>query len=334
MVKKNRKVLYLSIQDLKDLGILKKYNKRKHKKRYNKYLLRNDIIKSQSNMGSGYTQQQEPPRFTNTSNLNSENTRLNNLLIENQINKNKNDNNDNNDIENKNDNPNYHYDQHNYHLYLKDSEDRFTKKFNQGAFNNYDNNDNIDVVETYGSNEFSNTTLDELHNKSEAEIINDNEEQKQKDELNNSIIDENNFISNEDEIIQNDKIKQDDAISNPVIDDSLNNPIENVIVTKKRVGKLSQNQDILDAEKKEIIKRFEDYDIPKNQYDNITNNLIKLRAYENRIKQHEVEIYRGVCIPRDIVPNEKFIKDSNIVQLRAEIETIKKIRIKKKKKTN
>ena len=327
-----RKVLYLSIQDLKDLGLLKKYKRRKYKKRLYKYLQNNinNNIKSQSNMGSGYTQQ-EAPRFTNTSNLNSENTRLNNLLLENTIIKNKNDNNDNNDIENKNDNPNYHYDQHNYHLYLKDSEDRFTKKFNQGAFNNYDNNDNIDVVETNGSNEFSNTTLDRLHNKSEAEIINDNEEQKQKDGLNNSVIDENNFISNEDEIIQNDKIKQDDAISNPVIDDSLNNPIENVIVTKKRVGKLSQNQDILDAEKKEIIKRFEDYDIPKNQYDNITNNLIKLKAYENQIKQHEVEIYKSVCIPREIVPNENFIKDSNIVQLREEIETIKKIRVKKKK---
>ena len=161
---KNRKVLYLSIQDLKDLGILTKY-KRKHKKRYNKYLLRNDIInnniKSQSNMGSGYTQQ-EAPRFTNTSNLNSENTRLNNLLIENQINKNKNDNNSNNDnITNDDKNDKLAIQHHNnmtqMNYYLQHDFERRQK------INYDDDEDNIDVNETEGSNNFNNTSKDKIN---------------------------------------------------------------------------------------------------------------------------------------------------------------------------
>jgi len=158
-----RKVLYLSIQDLKDLGLLKKYKRRKYKKRLYKYLQNNinNNIKSQSNMGYGYTQQ-EAPRFTNTSNLNSENTRLNNLLIENQINKNKNDNNSNNDnITNDDKNDKLAIQHHNnmtqMNYYLQHDFERRQK------INYDDDEDNIDVNETEGSNNFNNTSKDKIN---------------------------------------------------------------------------------------------------------------------------------------------------------------------------
>lgn len=86
MTKKHNIVFNLTIDDLKELGIIKKRKQRKNKK-YVKYLTPNNL-KSSSDHMTGYSNV-----FNNTSNLQQENMRLqNNLLEQKYLNYNDNDN--------------------------------------------------------------------------------------------------------------------------------------------------------------------------------------------------------------------------------------------------
>ena len=76
MTKKHNIVFNLSIDDLKELGIIKKRKKRSNKQKYIKYISPN-YLKSSSDQMVGYSNV-----FNNTSNLQQENLRLQNNILE------------------------------------------------------------------------------------------------------------------------------------------------------------------------------------------------------------------------------------------------------------
>jgi hypothetical protein len=85
-MKTSKKVIYLSLNDLKELGIIKKKKRRGYKNK-NKSLYKNESggVRSISNHMIGSQQSGTPVQFSNTSNLQSDNLRLNNLLLENKL---------------------------------------------------------------------------------------------------------------------------------------------------------------------------------------------------------------------------------------------------------
>ena len=81
---KNKKVIYLSLNDLKELGIIKKRSKRR--RRHGRAYLNYPNTRSASDHMVGHsTTRTVPTQFMNTSNLQSDNLRLNNLLLENKL---------------------------------------------------------------------------------------------------------------------------------------------------------------------------------------------------------------------------------------------------------
>ena len=192
---KNKKVIYLSLDDLKELGIIKK--KRKNKKiNKRKYIggYNNNIKSSSNHMISSATP------FFNTSNLQTENIRLNNNLLENKLDENKNAiverNNNNNQLtalqnDLKNQQNNYYY---------------LNGRFEQGLNQN-------DIYEE-GLNQKKNRFDEEnIYHKSPFNSYNPNEIQ---------------FHSqNENFDATNDKIKEDDLNFADIYDNNLNNiPLE------------------------------------------------------------------------------------------------------------
>lgn len=81
---KSKKVIYLSLSDLKELGIIKKRTRERRRKRHGRAYLSNTRSVSDHMIGSSISTQQ-PTQFMNTSNLQSDNLRLNNLLLENKL---------------------------------------------------------------------------------------------------------------------------------------------------------------------------------------------------------------------------------------------------------
>ena len=82
-MKNSKKIIYLSLNDLKELGIIKKRSKRR--KRHGTKQLPSNLnpnIRSASDYMVGSS---VPTQFMNTSNLQSDNLRLNNLLLENKL---------------------------------------------------------------------------------------------------------------------------------------------------------------------------------------------------------------------------------------------------------
>lgn len=82
-MKTSKKVIYLSLDDLKELGIINKKGKRRRRgNRKNKMYNAGPGIRSSSDHMIGSSM---PTQFMNTSNLQSDNLRLNNLLLESKL---------------------------------------------------------------------------------------------------------------------------------------------------------------------------------------------------------------------------------------------------------
>ena len=149
MTKKHNIVFNLSIDDLKELGIIKKRKKRSNKQKYIKYISPN-YLKSSSDQMVGYSNV-----FNNTSNLQQENLRLQNNILE-KYPMIKNDlstehlnliNNKFKTIEDRN-----NFNEGLTRYFMKQTVD--TGIFNKPNNNGYAYNDNIDAPTTGGSIEF------------------------------------------------------------------------------------------------------------------------------------------------------------------------------------
>ena len=151
MTKKHDIVFNLTIDDLKELGIIKKRRRRRQKRiTYINGIPSN--IKSSSDHMTGYSNV-----FNNTSNLQQENIKLQNSLIEQKLLT--------NDYENENDNENRFLALENDTFRIKRLARLALKQGYDGAYNRpaYDRatveqlNDNIDVAATGGSDNFKST---------------------------------------------------------------------------------------------------------------------------------------------------------------------------------
>jgi hypothetical protein len=313
-MKKSKKVIYLSLSDLKELGIIKK-RKSTRRRRHGKATYLNPNTRSASDHMVGYSM---PTQFMNTSNLQSDNLRLNNLLLENKLKEEppiKNlDNSQIDTLQKAVDKQQNNY----YYITGLMEQNRFnqqpthTSPFNSAYVDNIENDN--DVPSTFGSDFFKSQETYKVDNNTQNESFSyDNIFKPTADTIPNNVQDNFNEIDES-------QLNEEPVKGPPPIEEVLQKPVKEMI---QELNKKTEKKDF-DTERQTLRDELKEYNL---DFDSIKNNQSAMKSMLTARKREiatAIGQYTELCEQKNEKRKPSIIKSKDLETIKKAIKKLQK----------